>query len=449
MVLHRAAYSSGAHSVTADKEERHRDLHFDPWLIPAEGSPLAALVEELFATVPLPAITPGRKPRADALERRNACLGALVANLAVFHLSSGAFEIVAIPLRNLVRSRYDRAGFNTDVLREVFTWLCVSGWADSTLAEFRKRRTGALPGELLVTRFAGMGLNRDHVARVPGAETIELWSGPPGRWNKELVEYADNEDTIRMRGEMALLNAALLEADITFAGVPMPPIQMKRVFSEDFQSHGRVYQGWWLNRRRGERHLLRINGEGLADLDFRSMFCALAYWRAGEVQPNADPYALSGFEDPIYRRGVKKVFNSLFFRLTPAHRLPDSVHVLRPGEGLDDIRRIAASSETPVLPVGTNMRKFVEAATEAHPKIAHLFNTQIGFELFKLESDIIIAALLELHVAGEVALPFHDGLMVAQSRKREAIAAMENACRNVLGVSLPVVEKPVEIPLRK
>lgn len=433
--------------MSRKKEERHRDLHFDAWLVPAEGSPLATLVEEVFVTMPPPQITPGRKPRADAMERRKACLAALLANLAVFRLSCGAFEILAIPLRNSARTRYDRAVFNTDVLREVFTWLCVSGWADSTLAEFRKRRTGALPGEPLVARFVAMGLTRSHVARVPGAETIELWSGPPGRWNKELVEYADNEDTIRMRGEMALLNAALLEADITFAGVQMPPVQMKRVFSEDFQSHGRVYQGWWLNRRRKERHLLRINGEGLADLDFRSMFCALAYWRAGAIQPDTDPYALSGLEDPIYRRGVKKVFNSLFFRSTAAIRLPDAVHVMRRGETLDDIRSLAENDESPaVLPCGMNMAKFVATATEAHPAIAHLFNTQIGFALFKLESDIIIAALLELHAAGVVALPFHDGLMVAQSKKPEAIAAMENACRRVLGVSLAVVEKPIIRP---
>ena len=85
----------------------------------------------------------------------------------------------------------------------------------------------------------------------------------------------------------------------------------------------------------------------------------------------------------------------------------------------------------------------VEAAIRSrHGPIASLFGCMAGLELMKLEGDILVMALLDLARQGIPALGMHDGLMVAKSRKQQAWTAMEEASRKLLGVTLPVAEKP-------
>jgi hypothetical protein len=364
------------------------------------------------------------------MARRKEALGCLIANLAVFEMHRAHYDTMAINLRNTKRLRYDKPGMSTDVLRGLVRELSFSGWLKVHEYKWLRRSTGITPGALLSKRFASIGLQKNDVIRLQGGESLALRERQEGHINSELIEYRDTAETERMRREITVLNAVISSSVISFDNREMLTPHLVRIFSGTFERHGRLY-AWWQSIPKTERYKLRISGEPVADLDFSSMFVQLAYWRTGSQMPGGDPYVLPGLERPDYRPIVKRLFNSLFFRKAgkPASRLP---------KGFSE-----------KLPAGFTMADFVRSVEIAHPQLAPLINTEIGYELFKAESDILVAALLKLAEKGIVGLGMHDGMMVAQSAKLEAVAAMEAASLQVTGLKLKVVEKAISVPSGK
>jgi hypothetical protein len=404
-----------------------RVLHYDSWLT-AGGPALVALADEIFSSVSPPAITAGRKHRADAEKRRKACITTLVANLSMAALSPAKFDGIAVSLRNLKQSRYDRAEFNTDVLRGAIQQLQEVGLVTVEDPVFKEKRTLAIPSSRLRGLITERKVGLADVHQVEGRETIELWSGSRRGHDKGIVDYADNERADRLRAEMATVNLGLNAADIRLDGAIAGPIHLVRIFRAEkpnrvitFDSHGRLYGGFWEDLPKGQRYLLTIGGERVADLDFASMFIQLAYCREGIVPPEGDLYAIPGLE--AHRKAVKRTMVSLFFREVEAKRLP--------------------SGTKEELPEGWSMERFKVAASVFHSAIAHLFDTDVGFELMAMESEILVGILLGLASKGIAALPMHDGIMVGVSNKEIAIETMMTTSKMKLGRELPVVEKPI------
>ncbi|GLR93605.1 hypothetical protein GCM10007858_12320 [Bradyrhizobium liaoningense] len=50
-----------------------------------------------------------------------------------------------------------------------------------------------------------------------------------------------------------------------------------------------------------------------------------------------------------------------------------------------------------------------------HAPIAHLFGKGLGFQLMRIESDMLIEVLTELSAARVTALPLHDAVLVAEA----------------------------------
>jgi hypothetical protein len=148
------------------------------------------------------------------------------------------------------------------------------------------------------------------------------------------------------------------------------------------------------------------------------MFARLAYVRAGEPAPLGDLYALPGFEG--YRDGVKQVFSAMLSRRGPLKRIP---------------------RECPELPPGCTGKIIRAAILDRHQGLWQVFETGVGYELMFLESQILIAILLRLIDLGIVALPLHDGLMVAESKAETAAKVMGNVAEELTGHKLPVEQK--------
>jgi hypothetical protein len=154
------------------------------------------------------------------------------------------------------------------------------------------------------------------------------------------------------------------------------------------------------------------------------MFVHLAYCHEKIEPPPGDLYAVPGLEE--YRKAAKASIVSLFFRKTEAQRLPAGIKE--------------------ELPAGWNMKRLKAAAVDLHPAIAHLFDSNVGFELMALESEILVGILLELASKGGAALPMHDGIMVAASQKQLAIDTMHRVSKEKVGRPLQVAEKEIKSP---
>jgi hypothetical protein len=157
------------------------------------------------------------------------------------------------------------------------------------------------------------------------------------------------------------------------------------------------------------------------------MFLRLAYAHVGAgAVLDPDPYDLTGllegYDNDLHRKGTKKGFNSL-------------LHGGRAGAP-DVLKR---------LPAGTKAYQFREAMKAKHPPIAQFLNGDpdkaIGMDLMFQESKILLRCLNQLMAQGIVALPLHDGILVAQRHAEKGEKAMRVASREEVGVELEVAVK--------
>jgi hypothetical protein len=138
--------------------------------------------------------------------------------------------------------------------------------------------------------------------------------------------------------------------------------------------------------------LLRIAGEPVVNVDFSSLFPHLGYVRARAAQPDADLYDVAG--DGSCREGWKQLINALLFADRPLKQWPHDTREL--------------------FPEGTSLREAVAAIDAKHPAISHLFGRGLGFELMRIESDMLIAVVTALFKRGITALPLHDSVLTAR-----------------------------------
>jgi hypothetical protein len=248
---------------------------------------------------------------------------------------------------------------------------------------------------------------------------------------KRLVLYSDTEETIRLRAEVDRIAEVLNSAGIAYAGELVGPIALRRTYLlrsphdlPRFNLSGRLWGGLWQTTRKSDRHLITIGGEDVADLDFSSMFAVLAYLRVTGRLPEGDPYAIPGLEE--HRDGAKMALLSLLSRTGPMKALSPELKA--------------------ILPEGWTARHLVEIMSRHHRDIAHIFGTDAGVELMHTESNILMAILLELADRNIPALPMHDGINVKISDRGTALDVMQSVSENLLGVALPVNEKPIWRP---
>lgn len=408
-----------------DANSGHKDIHHDPWLIPASPD-LQALAASIFDRLELSSPRPIRQ-RADATERRRAIVANVVASLALIVRHHAGGTRLAISAKRDAATRYDRRDFPARAFMQTVVEMEEAGLLFRRQGTRGQQRTTLTPSAKFRQSVASLEIR---IGRLEGAETIILSASTGRAKPKTLIDYKDTPETIAMREDMGSVNAMLDDTYIKL-GDDTPPAAsfLTRRFQIEhpeaphtFTMHGRLYGGFWLSLPKTERHRLRVNGEEVADLDFVALHPTLAYLEAGLALPNSDPYEIEGMP----RAAAKIALSALLSRRGPMRRLPS------------DLRALVGKEWT--------AERITVAAAERHPGIAHLFGTGIGLRLMKTESDILVAALLDLFQQGVPALPMHDGIMVPASGEEAASRAMRRASMSVVGVALPVSKKEISKP---
>lgn len=252
------------------------------------------------------------------------------------------------------------------------------------------------------------------VKRIEESAVIILKEGKDEDGRAPTVDFEDTVRTKRWQAQVKRINRLLREADIEIAGADNELVigkdgqvvtsyrrSLRRIFNNCNWGHGgRLAGGFWMSMERSDRRLIRIDGQPIADVDYQQLFPRLAYVRAQAEQPDGDIYDVYG--DQTCRDGWKKLMNAALFADGPLRNWPR--------ETLQH------------FPPGTKLRDAVAMLSAKHGPIAHLFGTGLGFELMRLESDMIIEVTLLLFKQGITALPLHDAVLVAD---RDAIAAQK------------------------
>ena len=426
--------------ATPERSERF----FDPWLV-CDHPAVQALAMRAVEEAELAELTEGRRTRQrsdKAREAFHALAQAVIANAAYAYAEDPKHPAVALPLGNSAIRRPNRyQKLNLGQIRPVLAALGAAYGprrkGPSLITFARSRHYGIAsvfrPGRQLqdcCTAADGFGLHSFHKE---GGEAIVVRrverSDSAYKPTRTLVDYEDTGETVRIREEMGRINEWLREANLSFTAAGDHPQRapilkqrhLRRIFNTTddtprFDLNGRLYGGWWENLEREERPGIRIDGERVADLDFKAMGLRLAYLQAGLTPPDGDLYA--GILNGPHREGVKRVVGAMLATTVPIERMPQGC------------RRL--------LPTDVTASELRERILSRHAPIRDQFERGLAQAGWRTESDILVAVLLRLIDLGIAALPLHDGLMVRYDKARLAAEIMGDVAEVLTGFRLPV-----------
>jgi hypothetical protein len=199
-----------------------------------------------------------------------------------------------------------------------------------------------------------------------------------------------------------------------------------RVFNNgSFDQGGRFYGHWIQNIPKRYRKNLRIDGEQTTELDYSGLHINMLYRLAGEGLPKDDVYAVDGHSAEI--RPLLKVI--LLVMINSKNRLEAVRAVWR-----DSVNKTFRYDHRQIE---ETMERFIER----YAPIRSFFNSGSGVRLQFLDSQLAERVMLEMVGQGIVCLPIHDSFITQKSHEAGLRRAMEKACLELHGASIPIDKK--------
>jgi hypothetical protein len=358
---------------------------------------------------------------------------------------TGDAQPIGVPLKkdhpNWRPGRYSRHGLKQKTFRNLLDAM------DGEFLRFERSTwrgvsSSICPTPALVETLAIYGVTASDIGRAAEAEETIHLIFKRGKNDRVYIDYNDTPETNAMREELATLNRYIEAACLSFVqcnDAPLTPVclsqrRLSRRFilpnaehpfsfacDASFAYGGRLYGGFWetLSRER-RRAALRIEGARVAEADLNALFLRLASAMGGvELDYDFDPYnAVPGLQG--YRRGLKGAIAALLFK--------------------PDLKRWPQETRD-ALPQGLTVKQLRMALLQAFPGLARYLgegatsDLPIGYTLFRIESDILVAALRLLREASVTALPLHDAVLVAEGAGDFAKECLERSARDVAGAA--------------
>lgn len=194
-------------------------------------------------------------------------------------------------------------------------------------------------------------------------------------------------------------------------------VYLVRLFKGDWSKGGRLYGGFWQELSKAERANLRIDGEEVVELDFRSMQPRILFALKG-LPLDFDPYVIPGFS--LNRKTGKLAYNRLVNRKGTAANRKCPINFSK------DFRTHFADQD--------QFRAFVAAMEDRLSPVTDCFGKQPWGILQREESELMLSILSQCMAQGVAAYPIHDSLLVRRSDAIVAAGIMLSAFRNRYGV---------------
>ncbi|WP_432201320.1 hypothetical protein ACRAQ7_03710 [Erythrobacter sp. W53] len=166
-----------------------------------------------------------------------------------------------------------------------------------------------------------------------------------------------------------------------------------------FTHGGRLFGGWWMNIPEELRSAITIGSQPTIELDYAACHPRMLYHLRG-LDCDCDPYRLKeiaeyeklkGHKRDTYRPCIKWLFQ-----------------ILLNGRGRPDIVDVPKEVQ---IPPGFDIKQLVDLIKTTHASIADSFETGIGLELMRLESDIALVIVTTAMRKGWAVLPIHDSFI--------------------------------------
>ena len=245
------------------------------------------------------------------------------------------------------------------------------------------------------------------------------------------VDYKDTQKTRQLRAWLVQYNSFVQSFEINFP-THLEPVyrgatSFHRVFNVDFEHGGRLVGHWLFNIKKEQRHLLKLNGEQVTELDFKSMYPNLLYSVAGlnyhQFHNDADPYQIVDFGRDLVKFGLLVAMNN----------------ETRKGFGKALKNRLRKEGWTEEG-LTFNSTPLLNAILHKHAAVEHLlFDKKIANHCTHLEATLL-QKILNHYLHWKVpVLPMHDGIITIKSERERLKKVMEFEAERFL-VSVPEVK---------
>jgi hypothetical protein len=344
-------------------------------------------------------------------ENRNATYGCVFANLANIPFGHSIYYSRD---RNFYAKfgRYRPPHFSYDAITNCIDDLHRLGIVDGT-------KMPPSPHNQLRSFIKASKISIDLIARHSDAvvaepfETVVLKSA-----DGNYIQYPDTPQSSLLRREIKALNADVSTLDVSLDGKRLARAYYRRIFTQSWSQHGRIYGPAWQNLPSEQRRSLRIAGEPVVELDYRACHPRILAALAGKRRPDSnrehDPYEL-GRRFP--REHVKKAFAIC---LNAATRREAHEALVR------DLFANPTRSERKYV------RTIFDTLFEVHPYFQRYAFRGFGMILMNLDSEICLRNHQVLSKIGIPCLSVHDSFIVPVRHEPALDATMEESFEVVL-----------------
>lgn len=217
--------------------------------------------------------------------------------------------------------------------------------------------------------------------------------------------------------------------DIT-ATAMMQRRHMYRVFNNCNLGHGGRFYGHFLQSiPKVLRRHATINGQPTTELDFASIHIHICYAEAGIAPPKGDLYELK------LRKADRKITKVLTLVLINCDSRNSAVQAML---DMDDKRAKHGKAWGLTRKM---IGRYIDAIIAKHHSIARYLFSGFGVQAQNIDSRIAEKVLLDLMNQGVPCIPIHDSFVVPAENRDQLRAAMDRACVEVIGRTVPIKQE--------
>lgn len=255
-------------------------------------------------------------------------------------------------------------------------------------------------------------------SRVLGTTPPKLVKPAEAIWLRDqagrLIDYNETQMIGRMRNKLESFNEAIMSGAIE----PTVAAPLVRIWNQNMQRGGRFYAlgNSWQNMKADVRRRITIEGEPVAELDYRTLHPAILY---AEVQA---PLPDDCYDLPKWPRKVVKVAMLTLINARTGHSARLSIAHNAPWAGTV----VAGSQHAMHLAA-----ELINDIKERHGPIVHAFHSDAGARLMAIDAAISEAVMSKMLSQGIVVLPVHDSFLVPASKADKMEEAMVRAAYDV------------------
>jgi hypothetical protein len=241
--------------------------------------------------------------------------------------------------------------------------------------------------------------------------------------DKQLIDFRDTERTRRMCRHLAEINEAIGSLKIELPGgigerdddvlvigdscINLGNNALYRIFNLNFRHGGRLYGHWTQGVPKRLRAELTIDGEPIAEPDYRAHHLRILYALDG-LPLDGDPYDIDGWLRETVKRALLILINA-----------PTRERAIRAIVYRCEIDRGAAE-------------RLVNELKQKHKPIEMHFHSGAGLRLQRIDSDMAERVELGQIRRGNPVLPIHDSFIVPMRYEGAVREQMEEAFETML-----------------